>query len=173
MGSERCWRREKVLPWSEYRLLTYLFPGHWLSWSGSSSLAWAKSLYLKLLREELPKCPNSVHRVSKDLLGSGQQHWLQYPTTKRQLQKNSVSGRIFYSSFKKKYLIVFLTERKGEGSKFRNMDERETSISCLLHTSYCECAWNQGTCPWPKSIWELSVRRPMLYPLSQTGFSQN
>nr|KAF6392714.1 hypothetical protein mPipKuh1_007892 [Pipistrellus kuhlii] len=29
----------------------------------------------------------------------------------------------------------------------RNIDERETSISHLLHTPHWECAHNQGTCP--------------------------
>ncbi|KAK1327757.1 hypothetical protein QTO34_012664 [Cnephaeus nilssonii] len=36
-------------------------------------------------------------------------------------------------------------ERKGEGERVRNIDERETSISCLLHTPYWGCARNQAS----------------------------
>ena len=45
----------------------------------------------------------------------------------------------------------FFTERKREGQRVRNVDERETSTSCLLHTPHWGCARNQGTCPWPES----------------------
>ncbi|KAK1339438.1 hypothetical protein QTO34_020121 [Cnephaeus nilssonii] len=45
------------------------------------------------------------------------------------------------------YLVtvnLIMTERKGEGERVRNIDERETLISCLLHTSYRGCARNRG-----------------------------
>ncbi|KAK1333018.1 hypothetical protein QTO34_006551 [Cnephaeus nilssonii] len=35
-------------------------------------------------------------------------------------------------------------ERKGERQRVRNINERETSISCLLHTPHWGCARNQG-----------------------------
>ncbi|KAK1336934.1 hypothetical protein QTO34_002972 [Cnephaeus nilssonii] len=41
-------------------------------------------------------------------------------------------------------LIESLHERKREGERVRNIDEIETSISCLLHTPFWGCARNQG-----------------------------
>lgn len=95
-GSERCWKRQKILPLFGYHLPICSLDTQ-LSWSQTSSLVWTKSLHLKLLWEELPKCPNSVHCVSKIPLCSGQQLWLQDQIAQRKSQKNSVSGRIFYT----------------------------------------------------------------------------
>ena len=54
-----------------------------------------------------------------------------------------------YFIFKENIFIDFFTERKGGGQRVRNIDERETLISCLLHTPYWayQYARNQGTCP--------------------------
>nr|KAF6392458.1 hypothetical protein mPipKuh1_007673 [Pipistrellus kuhlii] len=38
-------------------------------------------------------------------------------------------------------------QSQRERERDRNTDEREASISCLLHTPHWECGRNQGTCP--------------------------
>nr|KAF6374396.1 hypothetical protein mPipKuh1_009615 [Pipistrellus kuhlii] len=44
------------------------------------------------------------------------------------------------------YFIDFL-QRGGERDRARNVNERETSTSCFLHTPYRGCTRNQCTCP--------------------------
>ncbi|XP_059531164.1 F-box/LRR-repeat protein 5 isoform X2 [Myotis daubentonii] len=48
------------------------------------------------------------------------------------------------SLWKHLYPVHWARERKGEEYRVRNIDERETSISCLLHTPHWGCARNQG-----------------------------
>lgn len=55
------------------------------------------------------------------------------------------------------FIGFFFTESKGEGERVGNIDERETSIGCLPHTSYWGWDCSQGACPWPESsLWPLS-----------------
>ena len=55
--------------------------------------------------------------------------------------------RFVYSSFLKNIYILLVFYREEERGIVRNIDERETSISCLLLTPHWECACNQDTCP--------------------------
>ena len=52
--------------------------------------------------------------------------------------------------FLKKYILLSLYREEGR-ERARNINERESSICCLLHTPYWGYACNQGTCPWPES----------------------
>ena len=61
----------------------------------------------------------------------------------------SFTAHLFIFYFLKIYFIDFFTVRKGEEERIRNIDERETSISCLPYTPYWGCALNQRTWPLP------------------------
>ena len=47
----------------------------------------------------------------------------------------------------KKYILLILHREELRGKRVRNVDERETPTSCLLHTPYRECACKQSICP--------------------------
>ena len=80
---------------------------------------------------------------------------------------------LFLSSPKGIFPLIF-RESGREGERQRNIDVRKT------HPLAASCTHPTKDMPATKvhtldqnRIWDLSVRRPMLYPLSQTGFGHN
>ncbi|ELK23649.1 Methylosome subunit pICln [Myotis davidii] len=73
--------------------------------------------------------------------GSGLGFSLEYPTISLHAMFRDLNA------YPREHLYVMVNakfeEKKEEGYRVRNIDERETLINCLLHTSYWGCAHNQ------------------------------
>nr|KAF6392663.1 hypothetical protein mPipKuh1_007848 [Pipistrellus kuhlii] len=87
------------------------------------------------------------------------------------LQTLSLPGlecNLFFFFFLMYFIVFFFTERIELETSMR-----ESSISCLLPPTTGNVPITKVHALDQNRTWDLSVNRPMLYPLSQTGFGKN